>query len=200
MKAFMSRSPLTHYSTRRSTLPIPRSGNSVENTGPSRFSQNRTSRDTHRGLEPERRQWTVPRNRKFWICESSSPSSSSQDGKSTSSSSSGGKSAGSETREERRVRTVSPYGSFFAEEMESDTPAENNSSFRQGDRQEHDNNNASGVFLPTRKVPSRHWTTSQAQMAPVVFTTGYPTFFTSAVRDPDHYHDATSNNMTEIPL
>jgi hypothetical protein len=195
----MSRSPLTHYSTRRSPLPIPRSGTYVENAGPSRFSQNRTSRDTtHRGLEPERRQWP-PSSRKFWIYESPSPSSSSQDGKS-SSSSSGGKSAGSETQEERRVRTVSPYGTFFAEEMESDTPMENRS-FRHG--REHDNNNTSGAFLPTRKVPSRNWTSSaQAQMAPVFFTTGYPTF-TSAVPArpaPDHHHDATRNNMTEIPF
>jgi hypothetical protein len=193
----MSRSPLTHYSTRRSPLPIPRrSGTSVENAGPSRFSHHRTSQNAHRGLEPERRQWP-PSNRKFWIHESPSPSASSQDGKSNSSSSSGGKSARSETREERRVRTVSPYGSFFAEEMESDTPRENRS-FRQGDRQEHEHDNTSGVF-PTRKVPpSRNtWTRSQAQMAPVFFTTGYPTF-TSAVPDPDHYHDATSNNMTEI--
>ncbi|KAN0125945.1 hypothetical protein V8E52_001152 [Russula decolorans] len=205
MEAFMSRSPLTHYSTRRSPLPIPRSSTSVENAGPSRFSQNRTSRDTHRGLEPERRQWP-PSNRRFWIHESPSPSSSSQDGKS-SNSSSGGKSAGSETREERRVRTVSPYGSFFAEEMESDTPTENNGSFRQGDRQEHDNNNTSGVFLPTRKVPSsRNWASSQAQMAPVFFatSTGYPTFTSAvpALPGPDHYHyhDAASSNMTEIPF
>jgi hypothetical protein len=192
----MSRSPLTHYNTRRSPLPIPRSSTSVENAGPSRFSHHRTSRDTHRGLEPERRQWP-PSNRKFLIYESPS---SSQDGKS-SSSSSGGKSAGSETQEERRVRTVSPYGSFFAEEMESDTHAENNRSFRQGDGQEHVNNNTSGVFLPTRRVPSRNWTHSQAQMAPVFFTTGYPTFTSAvpALPGPDHYHDAT-NNMTEIPF
>jgi hypothetical protein len=202
----MSRSPLTHYSTRRSPLPIPRSGTSVENAGPSHFPHHRTPRNTHRhgGLEPERRQWP-PSARKFWLYESPSPSSSSQDGKSNSSSgNSGGKSAtGSETQEERRVRTVSPYGSFFAEEMESDTPAENNNrSFRQGDGQErqHDNN-SSGVFLPTRKVPSRNWTSSQAPMAaaPVFFATGYPTF-TSAVPVPDHYHDASSHNMTEIPL
>ena len=204
----MSRSPLTHYSTRRSPLPIPRSSTSVENAGLSRFSQNRIFRDTHRDLlEPERRQWP-PRNHKFWIYESPSSSSSSQDGKS-SNGSSGRKSAGSETQEEKCVRTVSPYGSFFAEEMESDTPAENNHSFRQGDRQEHDNNTASGVFLPTRKAPSsRTWTSSQAQMAPVFLTTTamrYPTFSRAvpALPGPDHhyhYHDATSNNMTEIPF
>jgi hypothetical protein len=196
----MSRSPLTHYSTRRSPLPIPRSGTSVENAGPSRFALHRTSRDSHahRGLEPERRQWPVPSNRKFWVYESPSPGSS-QDGKSSSSSNSGGKSAGSETQEEKRVRTVSPYGSFFAEEMESDTPAENSHSFRQGHRQEPDNNNTSGVFLPTRKAPSRNWTSSQAQMAPVFFT-GYPTFTSAVPALPDHYHDATSNNMTEIPF
>lgn len=194
----MSRSPLTHYGTRRSPLPVPRSGTgtSVENAGPYRFSHHRTSRDTHHGLEPECRQWP-PNSRKFWIYESPS-SSSSQDGKS--SSSSGG--SNSETTEERRVRTVSPYGSFFAEEMESDTPTENNRSFRQGDRQERDNNDTSGVF-PTRKVSLRNWARSQAQMPPVFFSTGYPTF-TSAVpalpEDPDYYHDAASNNMTEIPF
>jgi len=195
MKASMSRSPLTHYSTRRSPLPIPRSGTSVsvENAGPSRFPHHRTSRDTHRGLEqPERRQWP----RKFWVYESPSSSSSQDGSKSNSSNSSGGgKSAGSETPQERRVRTVSPYGSFFAEEMESDTPAENGvRSFRQGDRQEHENDNTSGVFL-TRKVPSRNWTSSQAQMAPVFFTSAVP-----ALPGPDHYHDASSNNITEIPF
>lgn len=174
----MSRSPQTHYSTRRSPL-------SVEDAGPSCFPHHRSSRDTH-GLASEPRQW-APSKRKFWIHESPSPSSS-QDGKS--SNSSGGKSAGSETPEERRVRTVSPYGSFFADEMESDTPAENNRSFRQ----EHDNNNNTrGVPLPTRKIPSRN---SQVQMAPVLFT------FTSAVparpNGPDHRcHD---DNMTEIPF
>ena len=190
----MSRSPQTHYSTQRSPLPI-------ENAGPSRFLHHRTSRDTHQSLAPERRQWP-PSSRKFWIYESSSPNSS-QDGKSSTgnSSASGGKSAGSETPEERRIRTASPYGSFFAEEMDSDTPrnAENkNRSFRQGDGQgqehEHWHENISGVFIPTRKVSSRDWTSSQAQMAPV-----YPTF-TSAVPRLDHYRDATSNNMTEIPF
>jgi hypothetical protein len=91
---------------------------------------------------------------------------------------------------------VSPYGSFFAEEMESDTPAENRS-FRQGDRQGHDD----GVFLPTRKVPSRNWARSsaQAQMAPVFFTTGYPTF-TSAVPALQQGPGPSSNNMTEMPV
>jgi hypothetical protein len=198
MKASMSRSPLTHYSTRRSPLPIPSSGTlvSVENGGPSRFPHHRTPRDTYRGLEPERRQWP-PSNRKFWIHESPSPSSS-QDGRSSGgSNSSGGKSTVSETTEERRARTVSPYGSFFAEEMESDTPT-GNCSFRQGDRQEHMHDNTNGVFLPA----SRNWTSSQAQTAPVFFTTGYPsiTGAVPALPDPDHYHDASSNIMTEIPF
>ena len=174
----MSRSPQMHYSTRRSPL-------SIEDAGLSRFPHHRSSRDTH-GLASEPRQWP-PSNRKFWIHESPSRSSS-QDGKS--SNSSGGKSAGSETPEERRVRTVSPYGSFFAEEMESDTPAENDHSFRQGD-ENNNNTRGAGVPLPTRKVRSRN---SQAQMAPVLFT------FTSAVParqdGPDHCHD----NMTEIPF
>lgn len=205
MKALMSRSPLTHYSTRRSpSLPIPRSlsGTFVENADSSRFPHHRTSRDnTHRGLAPEGRQWP-PSDRKFWIHESPSPGSS-QDGKS--SSSSGGKSVGSETTEEKRVRTASPYGSFFAEEMESETPAENRSSRQGGDRrQEQHDNSSNGVFLPTRKVPSRYWARSsaQAQMAPAFFTTGYPTFTSAvpALQGPDHYYDASSNNMTEMPF
>ena len=174
--------------------------------GPSRLSHHRTSPETYRGLEPGRRQWP-PSNRKFWVYESPSPSSSSQDGKSSSSSSnSGGKSAGSETQEENDVRTVSPYGSFFAEESKwnPDTPTENRS-FRLGDRKEHEHDNTSGVF-PTRKVPSSrnnvNWTRSQATNGTCPFSRlpGYPTF-TSAVPDPDHYHDAASNNMmTEIPF
>ena len=213
----MSRPPLTHYNARRSPLPVP---TSVENANPSRFPHHRTPRNTHRhrGLleQPERRQWP-PSNRKFWLYDSPS-SSSSQDGKSSSSSSNSsgggtGKSAtGSETQEERRVRTVSPYGSFFAEEMESDTPAEDNvGPFRQGDgygQEQHDNNRLNGVFFPNRKVSSRNWTArSQAQMqmqmaaAPVFFATGYPTFASAVpVPDPDRCHDASSNNMTEIPL
>ena len=181
----MSRSP---YSTRRSpSLPIPRSGTSVENASPSLFPHHRTP---PRGLEPERKQWP-PSNRKFWVYESPSPGSS-QDGKSTSSS--GGKSARSETTEERRVRTVSPYGSFFAEEMESDTPAENrskNHSFRQGDEQEDGNGG-----VPTRKMPPKNWASSaQAPMAPVFFTTGYPTFTSAVPALPGSDHD-----MTEMPF
>ena len=180
-------SPQAHNT--RSPLPFPRNGTSA-NAGPSQFPR-QTSRDTHRSLAPERGQWP-PRDRKFWIYES--PPSSSQDGKSNSSS--GGKSAstaGSERPDERRVRTVSPYGSFFAEEMEFDTPAESRSS-RQGDRQEH----SSGEPLPTRTVPPK-WT-SQAQMAPVFFTTGHPTY-TSAAPAPEH--DAGGSRrmmMTEMPF
>lgn len=193
----MSRSPLTHYSPRRSpSLPIPHSVTSVENAGSSHFPRHRTSRDTHHGLEPGRRQWP-PSNRKFWVYESPSPGSS-QDGKS--SNSSGGKSAGSETMEERCVRTVSPYGSFFAEEMESDTRVENRSNNNRSFRQREHDNKTSGVFIPNRKGPSRNWTsTAQAQMAPAFFTTGYSTFTnTSAVPmpalpGPDHH-------MTEMPF
>ena len=187
-----SRSIQTHHT--RSPLPIPRTGTSVENAGLSRRFSHQAPRGTHLGLAPERRQWP-PSNRKFWIYESTSPSSS-QDGKS--SSSSGDKSTRSETAEERRVRTVSPYGSFFAEEMESDTPAEKRP-FRQRDEQEH-SSTSGGVFLPTRKVPSR-WTStsSQAQMAPVYFTTGYPTY-TSAVPTAAPDHNATAGSMTEMPF
>ncbi|KAF8483472.1 hypothetical protein DFH94DRAFT_818803 [Russula ochroleuca] len=184
-------SPKTHNTL--SPLPFPRNGTSVvsEDADPSQFPR-QTPRDSHRNLAPsltpERRQWP-PRDRKFWIHESPS-SSSSQDGKSNTSSS-GSKSTGSENPEERRVRTVSPYGAFFAEEMEFDTPAKTPGecrSLRQGDEeQEH----ASGVFPSTRKIPSKGTRTSlQAQMAPVFFVTGYSTF-TSAVPAPPPEHDAT---------
>jgi hypothetical protein len=141
-EAFMSLQ--THNTL--SPFPFPRSVNS-EVAGPS----HQTSRDTHHGLAPERRQWP----RKFWIYES--PPSSSQDSKSNTSSGSKSTSTGSETSEERRVRTASPYGAFFVEEMEIDTPAESRP-FRPGDGQEH----TSGA---TRRVLSK-WT-SQVQMAGV---------------------------------
>lgn len=165
-----------------SPLPFPRNDTSVI-SGPSQF-PHQTSRDPHRNLAPslapERRQWP-PRDRKFWIYESP-PSSSSQDGKSNTSSS--GKSTGSESPEERRVRAASPYGSFFAEEMEFDTPSESHS-LRQGGGQDH----SSGVFQ-TRKTPSKGTRTSlQAQMAPVFVVTGYPTFASAVPAAPDH--DAT---------
>jgi hypothetical protein len=169
-------SPRTHNT--RSPLSLTLNGISVD-AGSSQFPR-RTSRDTHHSLAPERGHWP-PRDRKFWIHES--PSSSSQDGKSNSSSGGKSASAGSERPEERRDRTVSPYGSFFAEEMEFDSPAESRSS-RQGDRQE-------GTFLPTRS--------SQAQMAPVLlsFTTGYPTQ-TSTAPAPDH--DASRMTTEMMPF
>lgn len=180
-------SPQTHNT--RSPLPLPRNGISAD-AGPSQFPR-QTSRDTRRSLVPEREQWP-PRDRKFWIHES--PSSSSQDGKSNSSSGGKSPSVGSERPEERRDRTVSPYGSFFAEEMEFDTPAESRSS-RQGDRQEE------GTFLPTRRTLPPKWTTRspQAQMAPVVFMTGYPAH-TSAAPAPDHDASRMTEMMPFSPL
>jgi hypothetical protein len=127
-------SPQTHNTL--SPFPFPRSVIS-EVAGPSQF-PHQTSRDTHRGLAPERKQWP----RKFWIYES--PPSSSQNSKSNTSSGSKSTSTGSETPEERRVRTASPYGAFFAEEMEIDTPAESRP-FRPGDGQEED---TSGTITP----------------------------------------------------
>src|SRR6266852_1607737 len=83
--------------------------------------------------------------------------------------------------------------------MESYIPADNGSNDNRPFR--HDNS-TNGVFLPTRKVPSKT-SSGQAQMAPVFFTTGYPTFTSScavpALPRPDHYTRA-SNNMTEIPF
>jgi hypothetical protein len=129
--------------------------------------------DIYRGPAPEHRQW--PRNRhKFWIYGSPS-SGSSQDG--SSSTSSGGNSTGSEGPEVKRAQTVSPYGSFFAEEMEFDTPTESRSSYP-GDRQENATvfTDMSRAFHPTQDPPSaRGWTSSQAQVAPIFFVPGYPT-------------------------
>jgi hypothetical protein len=157
-------SPQTHNTL--SLFPFPRSVIS-EVAGPYRF-PHRTSRDTHRGLAPERR----PSDRKFYLYES--PSSSSQDSKSNSS-----KSTGSEGPEERRRdRMVSPYGSFFAEEMEFDTPAESRGPFRQGDGQEQ----PGGAFLPAT------WTSSQA---PVPSLSGM-------MPAPDH--DATGIMITPLSL
>lgn len=178
-------SPQTHNT--RSPLSLPRNGISVD-AGSSQF-PHRTSRDTHHSPAPERGPWP-PRDRKFWIHES--PSSSSQDGKSNSSSGGKSASAGSERPEEIRDRTVSPYGSFFAEEMEFDSPAESRSS-RQGDRQE-------GTFLPTRTISQRTARSSQAQMAPVLFMTGYPTHTSAApAPDPDH-HDASRMTTEMMPF
>jgi len=139
----------------------------------------RGPKDTYHGPPAhEHREWSRSRH-KFWIYESP-PSSSSQDGRSNASS--GGHSTGSEGSEERRVRTVSPYGSFFAEEMEFDAPTES-LSFYGGDRRENATvyTDMNGVFHPTRMLPStRSWTSSQTQVAPepVLFVTGseYPTY------------------------
>ncbi|KAI0002592.1 hypothetical protein BJV74DRAFT_609556 [Russula compacta] len=161
--------PQTHIAL--SPLPLARHATVVigEEAGSSQISR-RTPRETHHTAKLK--QW--PRmGRKFWIHES--PSSwSSQDG--SSNTSSGGHSTGSEGSEERCVRTVSPYGSFFVEEMEFDTPTENSSLYR-GDRQEHTTvfMDRSGVIHPTQKLPSNR-TSSQVPMAPVHSTTGYPTY------------------------
>ncbi|KAH9975338.1 hypothetical protein BGW80DRAFT_1296512 [Lactifluus volemus] len=103
----------THLNT--SPIPIPRNAiaTSIEETGPPQFPHG-VSLNAHPGLASQRRQW--PRNyHKFWIHDSSSSS-----GSSNTSSNSKGHSARSKRSDERRVRTVSPYGSFFAEEMELD--------------------------------------------------------------------------------
>ena len=133
----------------------------------------RSPMDIYYGPAPEQRPW--PRSRpRFWIYESS-PSSSSQDGRSNTSS--GGNSTGSEGPEERRARTVSPYGSFFAEEMEFGTPAESGSPCL-GDIQENVAvlTDMSRAFRPTPTPrPPSGWTSSQAQVAPVLFVSGHPT-------------------------
>jgi hypothetical protein len=140
---------------------------------------------------PEHRRWQRSRH-KFWIYESP-PSSSSQDGRSNASS--GGNSTGSEGSEERRARTVSPYGSFFVEEMEFDIPAESGSSFP-GDRQENANvfTDMGRAFRPT---PSS-WTSSQAQVAPVLLVAGYPTHSRPLGAAPTLHHNAPG--ARRVPL
>jgi hypothetical protein len=151
-----------------SPLPLGRDPASVirEEGGPSQLEYPRKS-----GLPPEHRQWPRCRH-KFWIYESPQ-SGSSQDGRSNASS--GGNSTGSEGPEERRTPTVSPYGSFFAEEMDFDTPTESGSSYP-GDGQENATvfTDMSRAFCPTKKPPPS-WTTrsSQTQAAPVLFMTGH---------------------------
>ncbi|KAI9463012.1 hypothetical protein F5148DRAFT_1313520 [Russula earlei] len=150
---------------------------------------------------PERRQWPR-REHKFWIHDSP-PSNTSQDGTSTSS---GGHSTGSEGPEERRVRTVSPYGSFFADEMEFDPPPESRSfSFYRGDGQEQEHITASrlseigGAIRPTRArelqfppggcpTEARALGPVVAPVAPVLFVSGHHTTYArsyTAVAAPD---------------
>src|SRR5712691_2504598 len=170
----------------------------------------RSPKDTNHASGPlahEQGEWSRSRH-KFWIYESP-PSSSSQDGRSNASS--GGNSAGSEGSEERRAcRTVSPYGSFFAEEMEFDTPTES-LSFYGGNGQETATvyTNVNGVsFHPAGMLQStRSWTSSQTQVArtpgPVHFVTAgseYPTYARPPPGPlPVPIHDATGT-VRRVPL
>jgi len=166
----------------------------------------RSPKDTYHGpLAHEQGEGSRSRH-KFWIYESP-PSSSSQDGKSNASS--GGNSIGSEGSEERRAPTVSPYGSFFAEEMEFDTPTES-LSFYGGNGQENAavHTDMNGVCHPTRMLPStRSWASSQTQVArtpgPVHFVTGgseYPTYARPPPGPvPVPIHDA-AGTMRRVPL
>jgi hypothetical protein len=129
----------------------------------------------------------------FWIYDPSS-SSSSQDGRSNASS--GGNSIGSETSEERRARVVSPYGSFFAEEMEFDAPAESDSSRRRREGHTTEASDTRGVLHPLRNLPSRSQAT---MMAPLLFGMGPPAAHPRHPGTvPQPVHDAT--RVAEIPL
>lgn len=163
----------------------------------------RSPKDTYHASGPpahEQGEWSRSRH-KFWIYESP-PSSSSQDGRSNASSR--GNSTGSEESEERRARTVSPYGSFFAEEMEFDAPTEVLSFYgRNGQENAAVYADMNGVFHPTRS-----WTTrsSQTQVAPspglVHFVTGseYPTYARPPRGPvPAPIHDATGT-ARRVPL
>jgi len=163
-----------------------------------------TSRDSvmiPRGVAPEleHRRWQGhDHDHKFWIHESP-PSSVSQDGRSNASSEGHPSTAGSAegAAEERRGRTVSvsPYGSFFAEEMEFDygpPPADvEGSSFYWGDGQECETvlSDMNGAFRyrATQRIPrsQSRWTTTTnprrpavpvAPMEPALFVAGYPVY------------------------
>ncbi|KAI0295756.1 hypothetical protein BC826DRAFT_1007467 [Russula brevipes] len=154
-----------------------------------------TFRDTHRDTAPERRQWARS-GRMFWIYDPSS-SSSSQDGRSNASS--GGNSTRSETSEERRARVVSPYGSFFVEEMEFDAPAESDSSRRrEGHTTEAAGSDTRRVLHPLRNLPSRSQAT---MMAPLLFGMGPPAAHSGypGTVPPQPVHDAATR-VAEIPL
>jgi len=186
-------SPQKH--TTLSPLTLDRNATAVNGEEASQYPC-RSPEDIYRGPAPEHRQWQRTRH-KFWIYESP-PSSTSQDGRSNASS--GGKSTGSEGSKERRARTVSPYGSFFVEEMEFDIPAESGSSFP-GDRQESANvfTDMSRAFRPTPKPPSTRMTrSSQAQVAPVLFVTGYPTHRGPLGAVPTPHHNAPG--AMRVPL
>jgi hypothetical protein len=163
----------------------------------------RSPKDTYHANGPlvhEQGEWPRSR-RKFWIYESP-PSSSSQDGRSNASSR--GNSTESEESEERRARTVSPYGSFFAEEMEFDAPTEGLSFYgRIGQENAAVYTDMNGVFHPTRS-----WTSSQTQVAPspglVHFVTSpeYPTYARPPPGPgpvPVPIHDATGT-VRRVPL
>ena len=151
----------THVNT--SPIPIPRNAiaTSIEETSSPQFPHG-VSLNARLGLAPQQRQW--PQNYpKFWIHDSSSSSGSSN---------TSGTSRGSD---ERRVRTVSPYGSFFAEEMEFDV-VESGSSLQEDVQQR-----STIVFTdpggtPYRK-PIRRWEGThrmQSTMGPGPSMTGYP--------------------------
>jgi len=124
---------------------------------------------------PERRLWSHDRP-KFYIPDSSG---SSQSGSSTKSS--GGGSTTSEGREGQRVHTVSPYGSFFVEDMEIDSPVDRSRGGGWTRGTTADMNRIIYHTSSARRPPSNQNGLSRQQspvrVAPSLFETTEPTYF-----------------------
>jgi len=183
--------------TASSPQPLARDATTIisEDAHSSQFPRG-TFRDTHRDAAPEQRRQWARSGRMFWIYDPSS-SSSSQDGRSNASS--GGNSTRSETSEGRRARVVSPYGSFFVEEMEFDAPAESDSSRWEGHTPEAIGSDTRRVLHPLRNLPSRSQAT---MMASLLFGMGPPAAHSrhhpgTVPQQP--VHDAATR-VAEIPL
>lgn len=128
---------------------------------------------------PERRLWSHGRP-KFYIHDSSG---SSQGGSSTKSSGDG--STTSEGREGRHVHSaVSPYGSFFVEDMEIDSssPVDRHPPNSRGSGGRTARGTTAGLNRVTnqtsaRRPPSGHYDPGQSPMAPGLFETTDATYF-----------------------
>jgi hypothetical protein len=177
----------THVNT--SPIPIPRNAiaSTIDETDPPQFPHG-VPLNAPLGLAHQQRQW--PRNYpKFWIHDSSSSS-----GSSNTSSTSRGHSVKSERSDERRVRTVSPYGSFFAEEMEIDV-VDSSSSFQQ---------RSTIVFADPGGIPYRkRWEGTHRMQSPVgpgPSSTGYPANARPSVSAPGNEFRAAEMSLSPLSL